>query len=101
MGNSVVIGRLWTMGGASSTEVGFDPPAQLRERHDLPVRQRRLLLLRRIDRLLLRPAPRRSVNGKSLVADRLGDDFAVAHLVGVGVHPTRDQRLAEAEAGLH
>ena len=39
-----------------AAEVRFDPPAQLREPHDLRIRQRRLLLPRRVDRLLLRPA---------------------------------------------
>ncbi len=34
-----------------AAEVRFDPPAQLREPHDLRVRQRGLLLPRRLDRL--------------------------------------------------
>ena len=84
-----------------AAEVRFDPPAQLREPHDLRVRQRWLLLPRRLDRLLLRSACRRGVDGTLLGGDRLGDDFAVAHLVDVGVHQAGDQGLAEAEAGLH
>ncbi len=84
-----------------AAEVRFDPPAQLRESHDLRIRQRRLLLPRRLDRLLLRPACRRGVDGELLGGDRLGDDLAVAHLVDVRVHQTGDQGLAEAEARLH
>jgi len=68
-----------------AAEVRFDPPAQLREPHDLRIRQRWLLLLRRVDRLFLRPARRQGVDGKLLVADRLGDNLPVSHLVGVGV----------------
>ena len=41
-----------------TAEVRLDPPAQLRQLHDLCVRQRRLLLPRRVDRLFLRPASR-------------------------------------------
>ena len=44
-----------------TAEVRFDPPAELREPHDLRIRQRRLLLPLRIDRMFLRPACRRSV----------------------------------------
>ena len=84
-----------------AAEVRFDPPAQLRESNDLRIRQCRLLLPRRLDRLFLRPAGRRGVDGKLLGGDRLGDDLAVAHLVDVRVHQTGDQGLAEAEAGLH
>ena len=68
-----------------AAEMRFDPPAQLREPHDLRIRQRRLLLLRRVDRPFLRPARRQGVDGHLLGADRLGDDLPVAHLVGVGV----------------
>ena len=84
-----------------AAEVRFDPPAQLREPHDLRIRQRRLLLPLRLDRLFLRPARRRGVDGELLGADRPGDDLAVAHLVDVRVHQAGDQGLAEAEAGLH
>ena len=84
-----------------AAEVRFDPPAQLREPHDLRIRQRRLLLPLRLDRLFLRPACRRGVDGKPLGGDRLGDDLAVPHLVDVRVHQAGDQGLAEAEAGLH
>ena len=84
-----------------AAEVRFDPPAQLREPHDLRIRQRRLLLPLRLDRLFLRPACRRGVDGKLLGGDRLGDDLAVPHLVDVRVHQAGDQGLAEAEAGLH
>ena len=38
-----------------AAEVRFDPPAQLREPHDLRIRQRRLLLPRRLDRPFLVP----------------------------------------------
>ena len=79
----------------------LDPAAELRQLHDLRVRQRRLLLPRRVDRLFLRPAGRQGVDGQLLRSDRLGDDLAVAHFVGVCVHQSRDQGLAEAEAGLH
>ena len=78
----------------------FDPPAELREPHDLRIRQRRLVLQLRVDRLFLRPARRRGVDGELLGADRLGDDLAVAHLVDVPVHQAGDQGLTEAEAGL-
>jgi hypothetical protein len=81
--------------------VRFDPPAQLREPHDLRVRQRGLLLSLGLDGLFLRPACRRGVDGKPLGGDRLGDDFAVSHLVDVRVHQSGDQGLAEAEVGLH
>jgi len=37
-------------------EVRFDPPAELHEPHGLNIRQRWLLLPRRVDRLFLRPA---------------------------------------------
>ena len=84
-----------------AAEVRFDPPAELREPHDLRIRQRRLLLPLRVDRLFLRPARRRGVDGELLGADRLGDDLAVAHLVDVRVHQAGDQGLTEAEAGLH
>ena len=62
--------------------------------------QRRLLALRGVERLLLRPAIRQGPDRELLVADRLRDDLAVAHLVGVGVHQAGDQRLAEPEARL-
>ena len=83
-----------------AAEVRFDPPAQLREPHDLWLGQRRLLLPRRLDRLLLRPARRRGVDGKLLAGDRFVDDLAVAHLVDVRVHQAGDEGLTEAEAGL-
>ncbi len=79
----------------------FDPPAQLRELHDLALRQRWLLLPLRLDRLFLRPACGRGVDGKPLGGNRLGDDLAVPHPVDVRVHQAGDQGLAEAEAGLH
>ena len=83
-----------------AAEVRFDSPAQPREPHDLHIRQRWLLLLRRFDRLFLCSACRRGVDGTLLGGDRLGDDVAVAHLVDVGVHKAGDQGLAEAKAGL-
>ena len=82
-------------------EVRFDPPAQLREPHDLRIGQRWLLLTLWLDRQFLRPACRRGVDGKLLGGDCLGDDFTVPHLVDVRVHQAGDQGLAEAEAGLH
>ena len=84
-----------------AAEVRFDPPAQLREPHDLRIGQRWLLLTPWLDRHFLRPASRRGVDGKLLGGDCLGDDFTVPHLVDVCVHQAGDQRLAEAEAGLH
>ena len=84
-----------------AAEVRLDPPAQLREPHSLPIRQRRLRLPVRLDRLFLRPACRRGVDGKLLGGDGLGDDLAISHLVDVRVHQAGDQGLAEAEAGLH
>ena len=84
-----------------AAEARFDPPAELREPHDLRIRQRWLVLPLRLDRLLLRPTCRRGVDGRLLVGDRLGDDLAVPHLVDVPVHQAGDQGLAEAEAGLH
>ena len=83
-----------------AAEVRFDPPAQLREPHDLRIRQRWLLLLGRLDRLFPCSASRRGVDGTLLGGDRPGDDTAVAHLVDVRVHQAGDQGLAEAEAGL-
>ena len=122
MGNSVVIGRLWTIWNspdvrsASSAqaavdqapfdvlrtaEVRFDPPAELHEPHDLRIRQRRLVRHLRVDRLFLCPARRQGVDGELLAADRLGDDLAVAHRIDIAVHQAGDQGLTEAEAGLH
>src|SRR5260221_7016219 len=66
-----------------TAEVRFDPPAELREPYDLRIRQRRLVLPLRVDRLFLRPACRRGVGGELLGADRLGADLAVAPLVDV------------------
>ena len=84
-----------------AAEVRLDPPAQLREPHDLRIRQHRLVLQFRVDRLFLRPAPRRGADGEPLGADRRGDDLAVAHRVDVRVDEAGDQGLAEPEAGLH
>ena len=107
----MVIGRLWTISKRvvdqapfdvlGAAEMRFDPPAQLRQLHDLGVGQRRLLLLHRLDRLFLRSTCRRGVDGTLLGGDRLGDDVAVAHLVDVGVHQAGDQGLAETEGRLH
>ena len=69
-----------------AAEVRLDPPAELRQLHDLGIRQRRLLLPRRVYRLFLRPASRQCMDSKRLGGDRLGDDLAVAHLVRVRVH---------------
>ncbi len=41
------------------------------------------------------------MDGELLLADRLADDLTVTNLVDVGIHPARDQRLAEAEGRLH
>src|SRR6266550_3126036 len=82
-------------------EVRFDPPSQLRESHDLRIRQCWLLLPLRVDRFFLGPACRRGADGKLLGGDHRGDDLAVPHLVHVGVHQAGDQGLAEAEGGLH
>ena len=107
MGNSVVIGRLWTIWKPvvdhapfdvlGVAEMRFDPPAELREPHDLRIRQHRLVLQLRVDRMFLRPARRRGVDGEPLGADRLGDDLAVAHRVDVPVHQPGDQGLTEAK----
>ena len=95
MGNSAVIAALDDLEAVvdqapfdvlGAAEVRFDPPAQLREPHDLRIRQRRLVLPLRVDRLFLRPARRQGVDGKLLGGDGPGDDLAVSHLVGVGVH---------------
>jgi len=83
-----------------AAEVRFDPPAQLREPHDLRIRQRWLLLPLRLDRLLLRPTRRRSAYGEPLGGDCLGDNLAVLHLEHVRVDHAGDQDLAEAEGGL-
>ena len=87
MGNSVVIGLLWTIWNSpplvpracepepdvslrevvvdqapfdvlGAAEMRFDPPAELREPHDLRIRQRRPVLQLRVDRLFPRPARR-------------------------------------------
>ncbi len=68
-----------------AAEMRFDPPAELREPHDLRIRQRGLLLLRRLDRPHLRPARRQGVDGHLLGGDRPGDNLPIPHLVGVGV----------------
>ena len=44
-----------------AAEVRFDPPAQPREFHGLRIGQRWLMLPRRVDRVLLRPASRQGV----------------------------------------
>jgi len=96
----IVVGQtpLDVLGAA---EVRFDPPADLDEPHGLRIREGRLLLPLRLDRLFPRPARRRGDDRQPLGADRPGDDLAVAHLVDVRVHQAGDQRLAQAEAGLH
>src|SRR5260221_9882936 len=76
-----------------TAEVRFDPPAEPREPHNLRIRQRRLLLPLRVDRLFLSPASRRGVDGELLGADRLGDDLAVAHLADVRGPEARDPGL--------
>ena len=68
-------------------EVRFDAPAQLRQLHDLPVRQCRVLLAVRLDRQFLRAASGRGVDGEELGGDCLGHDLAITHLVDVRVHP--------------
>ena len=70
-----------------TAEVSFDPSSQLGEPHGLRVRQRRLPLPIRVDRLFLRPAGGQGVNGKLLGGDRPGDNVAVSHLEDVRVHP--------------
>src|SRR5256885_1601499 len=84
-----------------AADVRFDAPTQLREPHDLRIRQRWLLLPLRLDRLFLRPACRRGVDGKLLGGNRLGDDLAVPHPVDIRVHQAGGHGLAQAEAGLH
>ena len=82
-------------------EVRFDAPAQLRQPHDLVISQRRLLLALRLDRLFFGPTGRQGAEGELLGGDGRSDDFSVAHLVDVRVHPAGHQGLAEAEGGLH
>ena len=84
-----------------TAEMRLDPPAELHQPHDLRVRQGRLPLPLRLDRLFPRSARRRGDDGKLLGGDRLVDDLAVPHRVAVRVHQAGDQGLAEAEAGLH
>ena len=84
-----------------AAEVRFDPPAELHEPHDLRIGQRWLRLLRRLDRVLRRPACRQGVDAKLLGGDRPRDDLAVAHFVDVRVHQTGNDSLPEAENGLH
>ncbi len=50
-----------------TAEVRLDPPAELRQLHDLRVPQCRLLLPHRVDRCLLRPAslPAKEAVGRS------------------------------------
>jgi hypothetical protein len=77
----------------------LDLSSQLDEVHDLGVGQGGPIVALAADRFLLRRAAGRcSPDHELLRADRSGDDLAVAHPVHVGVHPTRDQRLAETEA---
>src|SRR5207248_2586437 len=47
------------------------------------------------------PPAGEALTASCLVATGPGDDLAVPHLVDVRVHQAGDQRLAEAEAGLH
>ena len=68
--------------------MGFDPPADVDEPHDLGVGQHRLVLPLEIDGLLLRATSRRGEDGALLGGDRPGDHCAVAHAVDVGVHQT-------------
>ncbi len=81
-------------------EMRLDAPTQRGESHHLLVGQRRLVLSRRLDRVLLCPAHRRGSDGELLGGDRLVDDAAVPHPVGVRVDQARDERLAKSEAGL-
>ena len=84
-----------------ASEVRFHPPSQPGEPNHLRIRQRRLILSRRLDWLFVGPARPRGAGRELLRGDRLGDDFAVSHPVDVCVHLPRDQGLAEADAGLH
>ena len=78
----------------------FDLPSQLCESRDLRIRQRRLVLSLRVDRLFLRPASRQGTDGKLLGGDRLGDDLAITGLVKeVGGLVTRGAVIAR-EYGL-
>ena len=74
----MVIGRLWTIWKPiivqapfdvlGVAEVRFDPPSQLRKPHDLRVRQCRLLLPLRVDRLFLVPPAGEAWMANCLVA---------------------------------
>ena len=63
-----------------AAEVRFDPPAQLRELHDLRIRQRWPSCWAGLDRAVPCSASRRGVDGTLLGGDRLGDDVAVRTL---------------------
>ena len=82
-------------------EVGLDPSAEPLQIDHLHVGQYRLLLPLRPDRHLLGPTPRRRDDGDPFGGDRLGHDVAVAYGVDVRARQTGDERLTEAEAGLH
>ena len=82
-------------------EVGLDPPTEPRQIDDLGVGQRRLPLPLRPDRHLVRPTSWRRDDGDPLGGDRLGHDVVAAHGVDVWARQAGDERLTEAEAGLH
>ena len=111
IGNSVVIGRLWTIWKSSSTR-----------HHSMSCGRPKCASMRRpsctsrttcasvsagcswrsgsIGWSCVPPAGEAWM-ARCLAGDRLGDDVAVAHLEDVRVDQARDQRLAQAEAGLH
>ncbi len=84
-----------------AAEMRLDPAAEPLELDDLRIGEGGLLLPLGLDRPLPRSAIGRGVDPKPLGGDLLGDDLTVAHLVEVRVHQAGDQRLAEAEAGVH
>ena len=74
-------------------EALLDLPPQLREPHDLRIRQRRLILLVWLDRLVRGAARRRRPRGDLLGGHSPGDHDAIPHLVDVTVHEACDDRV--------
>ena len=82
-------------------EVGLDPPTEPCQLDNLRVGQHRLPLPLRLDHHFLRPTFGQRGHGDLLGGNRPGHDVAVAHGVDVWAGEAGDERLAEAEAGLH
>src|SRR5215468_6853698 len=98
MGNSVVIGRLWTIQKPSSTRhhsMSWGRPKC--DSIPRPSSASRTTCAS----VSAGCACRRGVDGELLDGNRLAGELAVAHLVHVRIHQPGDQGLTEAEAGLH